>query len=96
MRNIAVQTINELPEQFEDRDLYIRLHLDYVKYGDLERLVSLGVDKLKERAAAVQSMTEDQLPYPFDARDLSNVRSRAAQDVREAEALAASIKRNVR
>lgn len=96
MTEPAIETINELPDDADDRDLFIRLQLHYVKYGDLERLAALGVEKLKDRVAAFESMKDVDIPYPFDDRDFRMARSEAIGAVREAETLLSSILRKPR
>lgn len=93
MTEPVIQTINDLPDDADDSDLFIRLHLHYVKYGDLERLAALGIEKLKDRLAAFDAISETDVPFPFDARDLRMARSEAAGAVRDATSLLKSIKR---
>lgn len=89
----VVQTINELPETAPDRDLFVRLHLDYVKYAEMEDLIDLGIAKLEERAASFREMKADDLPYPFSQRDLDHAMFQARDDVTKAKQLRENIRR---
>ncbi len=92
----VVQTINELPETAGPRDLYIRLHLGYVDYSQLEDLVQHGIEHLRERMQLLNKLTIDDVAEPFNDRDLKHAQRMAGEDFQKAVAIRDTIARKHR
>lgn len=90
-RPIVVEKIKagvELPDNF-----FLRLNLDFIDYGRLERLCELGVENLRSRHETLAKLVEEiragkqKPPAPLNADDIRMAAIRAGDLVREAETI---------
>ena len=94
----VVLSINPITRVENERDLVIRLDLNYVEYAALEDLVALGVEALSQRSIELHKLVEEARrgaePFPpLMVSDFELVQYRAAERHRDAQTLFRKIKR---